>query len=36
MAEEFYFYDIGYWKNGLQEGYGRRNYNGKVDEGIFE
>ena len=34
--EELYFYDIGYWKNGLVDGYARRNYNGKLEEGLFE
>ena len=36
MDEELYFYDIGYWKKGLLSGYAKRNYNGKLEEGLYE
>jgi hypothetical protein len=36
MDEELYYYDMGYFKNGLQTGFGIRNYNGKVEEGMFD
>ena len=33
--EEPYYYEIGYWKNGVLEGYGRCSRNKQVTEGIF-